>query len=303
MSEFYSEGDTLILSERSEIIVQRCEVRESSEFHRHSFIEIAYVESGRGVHEIADGFVSAIEEGDLVLFNAGVAHRYKVAKPDVLVVYNCLFDPAVLVASVSKSDDFINIVYSFLFGQAAGPEEDQKPYIVLKNAGSVAGIIREMFSEYKGKQNGYTKVNGANLTRLLISVFRLKLSGREESSGAYKKAVAESAIKYINEYYAERISCETLAARAYLSTGYFHRVFKEIAGETPVRYLQNVRLGHATEMLRETELPVQTVASRVGYSDMKHFYKIFGEKYRMTPAAYRSCAAGFKETISGKSKE
>ena len=301
MSEFYSEGDTLILSERSEIIIQRCAVEESSEFHRHSFIEIAYVESGRGVHEIADGFVSEIEKGDLVLFNAGVAHRYKVTKPESLVVYNCLFDPAVLDESVSKSDDFINIVYSFLFGPAAAQGGEPKPYIVLKNAGSVEWIVKEMYAEYRAKQSGYSKVNAANLTRLLISVFRLKLGGRDGSADAYRKAVTESAVNYMKEFYAEKISCETLASRAYLSTGYFHRVFKETAGETPVRYLQNIRLEHAAAMLSENGLPVQTVAESVGYSDMKYFYRIFRDKYGSTPAEFRKKRNADKKRVEGRS--
>ena len=81
MNEYYTEGNTIILSNRSEIIVQKCLVTESVAQHKHRFIEIAYVDAGTGIHEIADGLVSHIEKGDLMLFNVEVAHEYRVGEP------------------------------------------------------------------------------------------------------------------------------------------------------------------------------------------------------------------------------
>lgn len=285
MSQYYTEGDTIVLSERDEIIVEKRVVEKSVELHKHGFIEIAYVDSGEGVHEIADGTVSRVEKGDLVLFNSGVAHGYRVTPPSSLTVYNCLFDPSVLDASVSASDDFIRIVYSYLFGAPSGTE--QKPYILLSNAEAVSDIIKEMFREYTAKQNGYSKINTANLTRLLVTIFRLKRGAQENDAPAYKAAIVESAVRYIDEFYATKISCEMLAARAFVSTGYFHRVFKEVTGRTPVEYIQGVRLQQAARLLRETYCSVRCAAESAGYSDLKYFYDIFQREFNMTPGEYR----------------
>ncbi|MBQ7446251.1 MAG: AraC family transcriptional regulator [Clostridia bacterium] len=293
MSKYYSEGDTILLSERSEIIVEKCLVNESVDLHRHSFIEIAYVDSGEGVHEIADGYVSKIVKGDLMLFNSGVAHGYRVTPPSSLVIYNCNFDPAVLGDSVSRSDDFIQIVYSYLFETSPGQGAEQKPYILLRNADAVSEIIKEMFREYTGRRNGFSKINTANLTRLLVTIFRLKRDSAESSvDPAYKAAIAESAVRYINEYYASNISCGMLAARAFVSTGYFHKVFREVTGQTPVGYIQSVRLSEAARLLRETSLSVGAAAGSVGYSDLKYFYEIFRKEFGMTPGEYRSSKSG-----------
>ncbi len=290
MSKYYTEGDTIVLSEQNEIIVELRRVEESVELHRHRFIEIAYVDSGEGVHEIAGGSVSRISKGDLVLFNSGVAHGYRVEPPDSLVIYNCLFDPAVLDASVSPSDDFIRIVYDFLLESSPVPGEEQKPYILLRGAEPVAGIIKDMFREYTEKQNGYAKINAANLTRLLITVFRLKRSTAESASGAYKGAIAESAVRYIKEFYAEDISCEKLAARAFVSTGYFHKIFKDVTGETPVEYIRSVRLTEAARLLQETGCSVRNAAEAVGYSDMKYFYEVFRNRFGCSPGEYKKTA-------------
>lgn len=274
------------LKNKNEIIVERYVGDEDVRFHTHDFIEIAYVESGEGTHEIQGGYSSPIEKGDVLLFNSSVAHAYFFNPGSTAVIYNCLFDPHVLDGSITKSDDFINIVYGYLFGEL-NRRADIKPYIVLKKATEVSGYFREMFAEYTEKQNGYAKVNAANLIRLLVEIFRIKRNETEREDSAYRDLIAHSAIKYMNEYYAEKISCDMLASRAYLSTGYFHKIFKAATGRSPIGYLQDIRMEKAAELLTATSLKVQKVAAAVGYSDMKHFYNSFYEKYGMTPKKYR----------------
>ena len=257
-----------------------------SGYHTHSFIEIAYIAAGSGVHKIEDGYVSHVEKGDLVLFNSDVSHAFCVGGGEKLVVYNCIFDPSVLKFAITKSDDFINIVYRCLF-ENSELRSVSKPYIVLSGAEKVFPVISEMFSEYEEKQNGYEKVNAANLIRLLVLIFRMQMNGKENGGGAYRTAIVESAVSYMNDYYSEKISCGMLASRAYLSTGYFHRIFKSVAGESPITYLQNIRLKKAAELLCGSNVTVKQAAAAVGYSDMKHFYRIFYNKYGVTPKQYQ----------------
>lgn len=288
MNDLQFEDNVLSLNSKNEIIMQKCNctVGRNVSLHKHKFIEIAYIASGNGIHDIGDGFSSRIEKGDLILLNSNVAHGFKSEDVDQLVVYNCIFDPSVLRFAINKSDDFINIVYSCLFDNEK-QSSVSKPYIILNDAVSVFPVINEMYTEYEEKQNGYEKINEANLIRLLVSIFRLQMSGRENGGGAYRHAIAESAIRYMNDYYNEKITCELLASRAYLSTGYFHRIFKEVTGKSPIGYLQDIRLQKAAELMSDSSLTVRQTASAVGYSDMKHFYRIFSRKYGKTPKQYQ----------------
>ena len=287
MNDIEINGGVLSLNKKNEIIVQRCTVDENVSFHTHNFIETAYIAAGRGVHIIEDGYSSRVEKGDLILFNSDVAHAFKVGDGGQLIVYNCIFDPSVLRFAINKSDDFINIVYSCLF-EDKKRSSVSKPYIVLNGAEAVFPVISDMYDEYINKQSGYEKVNEANLLRLLVSIFRLQMTGKENNGGAYRRAIAESAMKYMKEYYSEKISCDMLASRAYLSTGYFHRVFKSVTGISPVEYLQEIRLKKAAELLSSSSLTVKQAAAAVGYSDMKHFYRIFRQKYGATPKQYQN---------------
>jgi AraC-like DNA-binding protein len=53
--------------------------------------------------------------------------------------------------------------------------------------------------------------------------------------------------------YAEPLDVPTLAAIAHLSVSQFGRVFKEVYGETPHRYLQRRRVERAMTLLRQTD--------------------------------------------------
>ena len=52
-------------------------------------------------------------------------------------------------------------------------------------------------------------------------------------------------------------------------------------------YVQSIRLDNAEKLLLTTRNAVDEVAHMVGYQNKGYFYKIFIEKYKMTPAKYR----------------
>ena len=64
MSDFQFKDNVLSLSKKNEIIIQKCKctVGRDVELHSHRFIEIAYIASGSGIHDIGDGYSSKIEK-------------------------------------------------------------------------------------------------------------------------------------------------------------------------------------------------------------------------------------------------
>ena len=162
-------------------------------------------------------------------------------------------------------------------------------FILIHNALCVSGILKEMFDEYTNAMDGYIQANRANLIRLLIAIFRQYKNMRSSKLGNtnYYQSIVESSIAFMQEYYAQNITCQTLSSRVYLSDGYLNKIFKKITGESPLHFLQSIRITKAAELLLSTSLPIATVASRVGYADMKYFYEIFKRQYGLTPKQYR----------------
>jgi AraC family transcriptional regulator len=85
----------------------------------------------------------------------------------------------------------------------------------------------------------------------------------------------------------EHHSLTSLAAEAGMSSFYFARVFSELVGEPPHRYLVKVRLRHAAKLLRMGAL-VTEAALKSGFPDINHFSKTFHRRYGVPPSRYSS---------------
>ncbi|MCD8338510.1 MAG: helix-turn-helix transcriptional regulator [Lachnospiraceae bacterium] len=95
--------------------------------------------------------------------------------------------------------------------------------------------------------------------------------------------------------YQREYSVTELAAEAGISRYRLSREFSEYFGQTPVRYLNGVRLSHACTLLETTNLRIHEIASAVGIDSVTHFINLFREKNGMTPAAYRDAYHVFRE--------
>ncbi|MBU8543206.1 MULTISPECIES: AraC family transcriptional regulator [Roseomonadaceae] len=80
---------------------------------------------------------------------------------------------------------------------------------------------------------------------------------------------------------------EALAAAAAFSPYHFHRIYREITGETPADTLHRERLSHAAGLLVRGGQPVAAVARACGYGSAAAFTRAFRTAYGIPPAAYR----------------
>lgn len=67
---------------------------------------------------------------------------------------------------------------------------------------------------------------------------------------------------------------------------YLSRIFSENTGLTISRYLRNLRLSHAAELLRSGRCNVTEAAMTVGYSSLSHFSKAFAEMFGACPCVF-----------------
>lgn len=94
--------------------------------------------------------------------------------------------------------------------------------------------------------------------------------------------------EYILEHYEERITLNLLAKRFFISKYHLQRLFKKYAGQSPNEYLSSLRVNHAKELLRATDLPVSVIAERVGMENVSYFISVFHKQENVTPQKYRA---------------
>lgn len=86
-------------------------------------------------------------------------------------------------------------------------------------------------------------------------------------------------------------SITELAALCNMSPSYFRARFSLVMGVSPVQFLQSARLQHAGLLLIETQLPIKQIARAAGYSEVKHFYRAFRQRYDCAPLQFRKANA------------
>jgi AraC-like DNA-binding protein len=96
-----------------------------------------------------------------------------------------------------------------------------------------------------------------------------------------------SAIRCIQERYAEPLTLAELASEVFISRFHFSRMFAEATGITPGRFLTAVRLFEAKRLLLTTSLNVSDIVCSVGYSSVGTFTSRFSRAVGMTPTQYR----------------
>jgi len=93
---------------------------------------------------------------------------------------------------------------------------------------------------------------------------------------------------YIEKNYEEKITIEDMAGLALVGRRTFERRFKEATNNTPLEYVQRVRIEAAKKFFEASRKNVSDVMYDVGYTDTKAFRDIFKKVTGLTPIEYRN---------------
>ncbi|NIK61337.1 GlxA family transcriptional regulator [Kribbella shirazensis] len=79
-----------------------------------------------------------------------------------------------------------------------------------------------------------------------------------------------------------------LAARAAVSVRQLTRMFRDEVGTTPARYVEQVRVEHAKNLLETGDQSIETIARQAGFGSPEALRRAFVRTVRITPTAYRA---------------
>ncbi len=97
-------------------------------------------------------------------------------------------------------------------------------------------------------------------------------------------------IQQMEESLEEPVNCAQLAAGVGLSTRQLERLFRKYLGTAPTKYYLSLRLSRARFLLRQTSLPILSIALACGFVSASHFSKCYREHYNRTPSLERRTA-------------
>ncbi len=95
------------------------------------------------------------------------------------------------------------------------------------------------------------------------------------------------AIEYMTKNFEEKITIAELAALCILSESHFMRIFKQRIKMTAYAFLEQVRMYHAIDAIKQSSDSIAAIAHRCGFYDHSSFIKRFKKTTGTTPLKFR----------------
>lgn len=95
-------------------------------------------------------------------------------------------------------------------------------------------------------------------------------------------------LHFINHNYTKDISIKDISEHLNLNQNYISQLFKKETGSTYIKYLTQLRIEKAKELLHQTELSLSDICDQIGYNDYFYFLKTFKKYEGMSPSKYRT---------------
>jgi len=112
---------------------------------------------------------------------------------------------------------------------------------------------------------------------------------REDTVASHRRAV-ERVITSARERLCEPISLRDMSRVAYLSTFHFNRVFHQITGLPPAKFISAMRLDEAKRLLLNTNRSITDISFEVGYNSLSTFTRRFTQRVGLGPREFRYLA-------------
>ncbi len=138
------------------------------------------------------------------------------------------------------------------------------------------------------------KYTGREMAIMTAKIFALEIDRKTQSPftifNGQKKHDDEPvklAQEFIEANITERIMVEELASKFAIGRRHFERRFKKATHNSPIEYIQRVKVEAAKKRFETTNMNVSEVMYEVGYADMKAFRQVFKKITGLTPGDYK----------------
>lgn len=257
--------DEGIYEHETGIRINRRILPEPTDLHWHEFFEMEFIISGKGVH-LFNGVEYELKSGSAFMLTPLDFH--KVVPVDNLELCTIMFpDTAVdsnLLANLWKFEDKHRMLTLF-------PDKHEK-FILLFNI---------LFSEIRTPKNYSKKIINNILECLFISF----LSGTEKNTNesSYFNTSIQKALSYLHANFRNSPSLIEAATISGYAPNYFSTVFKKITGKTYSKYLNDLRLNFAQQLIINSDLSLTEICFASGFESLANFYRMYKSVYGFSP--------------------
>ncbi|MGC6176765.1 helix-turn-helix domain-containing protein [Lacrimispora sp. 38-1] len=231
--------------------------------------QLLYIAAGKAFFTI-DGIATEVSEGSMVLYLPHTPQQYAYYINDKPEVYWLHFTGSEA-ASLTRE---------------AGFTEKQVLYTGISS--KYQELFLSVIREVQLTRPSYEELSALYLKQLFLLLKRIREEGGFQKTEIQKEM--EKAVRFFHENLAKNIQVEAYARQLHMSTCWFIRSFREYAGMPPGRYLTDIRIRKAKELLESTDYSIGEIGGIIGYENPLYFSRIFKKTAGVSPAEYRKAA-------------
>lgn len=253
--------------------------------HKHDYAELLYVSDGSLSQHVCGKDID-MRTGDVCLINSECMH-YESFEEDTFVI------------RLEISDMIIDALISNSMADEQAVDYIKELRKVLKNSESIHFASKDNYdNQLKDmltaliSECGVADMASAYICQglMLRILWRLGTVYEYAQSRYIRKKINWLLHQEITDFIEDNmkdVTIDMLVERFGYQEDYFNRFLKAQTGMTFTEYLQDCRLNKSAILLKEDSMDVDEIIKEVGYRNKGYFYRIFTEKYNMTPAKFR----------------
>lgn len=266
--------------------IQISRIRRSSSYvmkrpHYHSYYEIYYLLSGQ-CRMFIDQDIYYLKPGDAVIIPPLQIHR-------------ALYEEGL---QAERYDMYFTKEEADAFHASCGREGFERVFLNPRIAipqplrPGIEGLLSHLSHE-NGQEDAYSHVQQQSLLfQILVLIGRCQDTQQEKDSLNDSEAAIVKAAQYINLQYREHLTLDAMAAMSNMSPTYFSRKFRASTGFCFKEYVNYIRVQKASDLLRNTDGTVTSIAIACGFSDGNYFGDVFKKLTGLSPREYRNGIRG-----------
>lgn len=230
--------------------------------------QVVYISRGRGCFESVDGIKTAVKAGDVFLLFPDIWHRYQPAPETGWDEF-----------WVGFNGEHAQRLMSLPFFSP------QSPIIHIGQHEQILKLFIEIAELAQRETVGYQKIASAKIIELLAHILAIERSGNVLKSK--EEEIIQKSQCLLLQDSQQNLTGEQLALKLEVGYSWLRKAFKNQTGYSIKQYQLEIQLNKAKDLLKNTALPIQSIAQDLGMNSVFYFSRVFKEKVGVSPSEFR----------------
>ena len=260
--------------------------------HNHSYIEIMYAKAGNFIieilpdeNELSDIITVTVNQGSIIFLDSELFHRLKINENENAVIYNVeLLPVSVEEYNPFNINDILPINYKQFLQLSNLSFLTNNDYTIVPDLSNIETAMHNLIFSLSKPANSLEDAISVQLA--LCSLFN-EISKSIALLKDNNIFFTKKTFIYIKNHLSQNLTLDIIADAIGYHKSYLTSQFKKLTGKSIMQIVCTLRISKSLQLLRETNLSVEQIANRVGFSTYSQMFYSFKKHVGISPMECR----------------